>query len=144
MVLLEHEMKKVYLLVSVILQLCCYVGAWLVQRFTAKTLGMLRWVNSVSNKWSKKADVEMLFSLFAIIMAVIVLLLIFWAMDRVRRRTVGFELLMSSALLSTGVYAAFIVNGTRKLIASYYLISPLLALAAFITAAMLFVAVLRE
>ena len=144
MVLLEHKMKKVYLVASVIIQLCCYVGAWLVQRFTAKKMGMLRWVNSVSNKWSKKADVEMLFCLFAIFMAVAVMLLLFWAIDRVQRRSAAFEALMTSAVLSTGAYIAFVVGGSRKLIASFYLLSPLLALAALVTVIMFLAAVVKS
>ena len=144
MVLLEQEMKKIYLIVPHFIQLCCYVGAWLIQHFTAKKMGMLRWVNSISNKWSKNTDVEMLFSLFAVFMAVGLLLLLFWVLGKVQRRSAAFELLMVSTVLTAGAYTAFVAGGSRKLIASFYLVSPLLALAAFVTIIVLFLAALRE
>lgn len=124
-------MKKSYFVVSALLQLLCYVGAWLMQHFTARKMGMLRWVNGVSNKWSNMAELDAIHGVLVLLVAAAVLLLLFGALDKGSGGSGVLDGLVLSMLFSAGAYVAYTLAYTRKLASAYYLVSPLLLLAVF-------------
>ncbi len=125
-------MKKTILFVTGTLQLLCYVGAYLIQYFTSRKIGMLRWVNHNTNRWAKKADLDSINAIVLVLLVLLALALLFYALDRLQKRSVSTELGFVSLLASVGVCAACVLGWNRKLIASYYLVCILLFLAALL------------
>lgn len=119
-------MKKVYLITALVLEILACAGAKVMQHFTSRKMGMLRWVNDISNKLSKKADVDSIYLAAAIIVAVLVLVLAFWAIGKLANRSGAFEGLMCLMMGSAGYYIAYTIAYTRKLRSAYYLVSPIL------------------
>ena len=117
-------MKKKYLYIGLFLELAACVGAYLMQYFTKKKMGMLRWVNGICNKWSKAADLDAVYGIIMVVVAVLVLLLLFWVLNRGRDSCA--DALTLGCLVSAGIYIAFTVAYSRKLVAAYYLVSPVL------------------
>ncbi len=126
-------MKKAYLITALIFETLACAGAWAMQHFTARKMGMLRWVNGISNKLSKKADLDTVNVVLMTLLALAVIFLLFWALDRVKERSLAFDGLMGITLCSAGIYTAYTLAYTRKLMAAYYLVSPVLLLGAVLT-----------
>lgn len=120
-------MKKRYLYIALFFEIGACVGAYILQYFTTKKMGMLRWVNHISNKWSKAADIDLIFSVAMIVVALAVLWLIFKAIGK------GCDALAASCLIGCGTYIAYTIAFTRKLASAYYLVSPVLLLGALIS-----------
>ena len=102
---------------------------------TAKKMGMLRWVNQLSNKWTRAADLDSIYSMFMIVLTWAVLFLLFKALNK------GCDALALTALTSAGISVAFTLAYTRKLVAAYYLVSPVLLLGTLISLVCLALAV---
>lgn len=128
-------MKKKYLYIGLFLELAACVGACLMQYFTKKKMGMLRWVNHLSNKMTKSCDLDLVFGIVMILVALAVWYLIFRAIGK------GCDGLALSALFCSGTYIAYTIAYTRKLASAYYLVSPVLLLGALISIICLSVAV---
>ena len=105
-------------------------GARVMQHFTGKKMGMMRWVNGICNKWTQKADLDTINAVLMIVVAAAVPALVFWALGRVKNRNAAFDALMCTAITSSGIYIAYTIAYTRKLASAYYLVSPILLLGA--------------
>lgn len=123
-------MKKACLIIALVLEVMACAGARVMQHFTSKKMGMMRWVNGICNKWTKEVDLDTINAVLMIIVAAAVLALVFWALGRVKNRGGVFDGLMCTALASSGIYIAYTIAYTRKLASAYYLVSPILLLGA--------------
>ena len=121
-------MKKLYLKIAVIAQVLLCLGAYFMQYFTARKMGMLRWVNGICNKWSKNMDLDRLNTVMMIIVALLAVALLFWALEKAKNRDAAFDALSVIMLSSAGLYISYTLAYTRRLMAAYYLICPLLLL----------------
>lgn len=137
-------MKKVYLITALIVETLACAGAWTIQRFTSRKMGMLRWVNGICNKMTKKADLDTVNVVIMVALAVLLLFLVFRAIDRVKERSGAFDGLVCLSLCSAGIYIAYTLAYTRKLMAAYYLVSPVLLLGAVTAIIFLAVAVCKN
>ena len=137
-------MKKACLIIALVLEVMACAGARVMQHFTSKKMGMMRWVNGVCNKWTKEVNLDTINTVLMIIVAVAVITLVFRALGRVKNRNGAFDGLMCTALTSSGIYIAYTIAYTRKLASAYYLVSPILLLGAAVSLICLFAAVVKN
>ena len=137
-------MKRVYLSTALVLEILACAGAWTMQHFTSRKMGMLRWVNGICNKLTKKADLDTINAVVMAAIALLVVFLVFRAIDRVKDRSGAFDGLVSLTLCSAGIYIAYTIGYTRKLMAAYYLVSPILLLGAATAIICLLIAVCKN
>ena len=128
-------MKKRYLYTALIIEIAACLGAYLMQYFTAKKMGMLRWVNHLCNKWGRMMDLDRLNQILMLLVSALALALLLWTLKKGRGRSRSFAPLMVTAFAAVGIYLVWTLRYTRRLMAAYYLVSPVLLLGATIVLA---------
>lgn len=128
-------MKKRYLCTALFFETAACLGAYLIQFFTARKLGMRRWVNHLCNNWSKAVDLDRVNLVLMLLVSVLVLALLFWTIKKVKHRRCGLTALAATAFGAAGIYLVWTLRYTRKLMAAYYLVCSVLLLGAVITLA---------
>ena len=123
-------MKKRYLYTALIIEIAACLGAYLMQYFTAKKMGMLRWVNHLCNKWGRMMDLDRLNLILILLVSVLALSLLIWTIKKAQKGIGNFVPLMAVAVGSVGIYFAWTIHYTRRTMAAYYLVSPMLLLGA--------------
>ena len=126
-------MKKRYLYTALIIEIVTCLGAYLMQYFTAKKMGMLRWVNHLCNKWGRMMDLDRLNLILMLLVSALALTLLLWTLKKCQGRCRSFAPLMVTAFAAVGIYLVWTLRYTRRLMAAYYLVSPILLLGAIIT-----------
>lgn len=122
-------MKRVFYVLSDLLIVALLAGAYLVQYFTKKKLGMSRWVVYQVMKAEKSLPIEVL-RFVAPVAALLLVVLLFWLYGKRKNRLtriVFFMVLFSGALAF--FYLGFTVFLSQDTIRSYYLVLPLIGLA---------------
>lgn len=137
-------MNKKYLFIALLFEIAACIGAYFIQYFTAKKMGMLRWVNHLCNKWSKAVDLDKLNLILMLLVSALVLALLFWTMKKAKEKIRSFAPLMASALGAVGVYLVWTIRYTRRMMAAYYLVSPILLLGAVIVLSCWILAVFKS
>ncbi len=125
-------MKKIIYSIVTILELAFLAGAYIVNYFTVKKLGMNRWVNARCLKWEK------MYPIFGIKVVVILLLLaltvlvvrLYWKKRKEVKRRVGFMTVMTIVL--SFVCIGFVLFKSFAVMRAYYFISMMFAVAAFL------------
>ena len=125
-------MKKRYLYTALVFELAACLGAYFIQYFTARKLGMLRWVNHLCNKWAKFMDLDKLHLFLMLLVSVLALALLLWTVKKGMERGPHLSLLAATAFTGVGIYLVWTIRYTRRLMAAYYLVSPILLLGAVI------------
>lgn len=125
-------MKKKYLCIALVFEVTACLGAYLIQYFTARKLGMQRWVNHLCNKWSKGVDLDSLNLIFMLLVSALTLALLLWTLKRVKEERRSFAPMLATALGAVGIYLVWTIRFTRRMMAAYYLVSPILLLGAVI------------
>ena len=126
-------MRKRYLCIALIIELLACLGAYFMQYFTARKLGMLRWVNHLCNKWGRMMDLDRLNLILMLLVSALTLALLIWTMKKAQEKIRIFAPLMAAAVGSISVYLVWTLRYTRRTMAAYYLVSPILLLGAIIT-----------
>lgn len=137
-------MKKRYLYTALIIEIAACLGAYLMQYFTAKKMGMLRWVNHLCNKWSKNVDLDRLNLILMLLVSVFTLALLFWTIKKAKERMCSIAPLMATTIGAIVVYLVWTLRYTRRMMAAYYLVSPVLLLGAMIALGCWALAVLKR
>lgn len=124
-------MKKFLYILSDIFIILFYAGAYLIQSFTRRKLGMLRWYNYNESKWKEMMPIEILRFVVPIIFVVLVLLLIrrYFKKKRIKLFSLC---VMGVLIIMTVFYLFFTITQSPETIRSYYLGLPLIGLAALI------------
>lgn len=125
-------MKKRYFYTALIIEIAACFGAYLMQYFTAKKMGMLRWVNHLCNKWGRMMDLDRLNLILMLLVSALALALLFCTIKKARERIWELAPLMAAAFGSVGIYLVWTIRYTRRMMAAYYLVSPILLLGAAI------------
>ena len=125
-------MKKRYLYTALVFELTACLGAYFIQYCTARKLGMLRWVNHLCNKWAKTMDLDNLHLILMILVSGLALALLLWTVKKGKERNLHLSLLAATAFTGVGIYLVWTIRYTRRLMAAYYLVSPILLLGAAI------------
>ena len=123
-------MKKRYLYIALFFEVAACLGAYFMQYFTARKLGMLRWVNHLCNKWSKQMDLDQFHLVMMLLVSGLALALLLWTVKRVKETSIHLSALAATAFSAVSVYLVWTIRYTRRLMAAYYLVSPILLLGA--------------
>ena len=125
-------MKKRYLYTALFFEIAACVGAYFVQYFTARKLGMLRWINHLCNKWSRYMDLDQFHLIMMILVSGFALALLIRTMKKMKEKSFCLSALAATAFSGVGIYLVWTVRYTRRLMAAYYLVCPILLLGAVI------------
>lgn len=137
-------MKKRYLFTALFFEIAACLGAYLLQFFTTRKLGMRRWVNHLCNNWSKNIDLDKLNLILMLLTFALALALLVWTIRKVKHRSCGLTALVATAFGAVGIYLVWTLRYTRRLMAAYYLVCPILLMGAVIALVCWALAVLKR
>lgn len=89
-------------------------------------------------------DLDRLNLILMMFVSVLTLALLFWTIKKARERIRSFAPLMATAVGSAGIYLVWTIRYTRRIMAAYYLVSPILLLGAIIMLICWVLAVLKS
>lgn len=137
-------MKKRYFCLALFFEAAACMGAYCIQYFTAKKMGMLRWVNNLCNKWSSRINIDSLNKLLMLLVSVLAVALLVYTMKKLGLKSRGMTALSAMSFCTVGIYIVYTLRYTRRLMAAYYLVSPILLLGAAISLVCWGLAVLKS
>ena len=123
-------MKKKYLYSALLFEIAACAGAYLIQYFTSRKMGMLRWVNHLCNSWSKRINPDSLNLGLMVLVSVLALALLILTLKKAASAGCTWFPMMGVALGSVGIYLYWTLRYTRRMMAAYYLVCPILLLGA--------------
>ena len=126
-------MKKKYLYAALLFEIAACAGAYLIQYFTSRKMGMLRWVNHLCNSWSRRINPDSLNLVLMVLVSVLALALLFFTLKKAASAGRARFPMMGVALGSVGIYLYWTLRYTRRMMAAYYLVCPVLLLGAMMT-----------
>ena len=124
-------MKKRYFCTALAFECAACIGAYLLQYFTARKMGMLRWVNHLCNRWGQSVDLDRLNLVFMVLAAGLAAVMLIWTMVRAKKIRPSIPMAVL-ALTAVGGYLLCTICNTRRTMAAYYLVSFTLLLGAVI------------
>ena len=126
-------MKKKYLYSALLFEIAACAGAYLIQYYTSKKMGMLRWVNHLCNSWSRRINPDSLNQVLMVLVSVLALALLFFTLKKAVSAGFTWFSMMGVGLGSVGIYLYWTLRYTRRMMAAYYLVCPVLLLGAMMT-----------
>ncbi|MCH4890295.1 hypothetical protein EZV73_22120 [Acidaminobacter sp. JC074] len=117
--------KKLYIGLSGI-QVLLLIGAYLVQDFSMKRMGMMRHVMFTNQKWEKSYPVE---TIISVSVAISIILLVIVVYKHIKRKS--YYQLIETLVVSGGATGFVLLNSTESF-RSYYFICLILALSILI------------
>lgn len=122
-------MKKVFYIISDLLIAALLAGAYIVQYFAKRKLGMNRWVVFKISKVKEALPIEILrYAAVAAVAALVILLIIMYGKHRGECKKIVLPIVIVSVALAV-FYFAFTLWFSQEKIRSYYLVLPLIGLA---------------
>ena len=119
-------MKKAAYISVTILEILCLAGAWDVQYFTRRKMGMARYVVYKNRGWEARYPMELLANGAALLMAVLAAALLLYFL-RQRRNLPKTAWLMNAGMTAlTSAYGGFTWMNSAQEVRSYYFISAIL------------------
>ena len=119
-------MKKAAYISVTILEILCLAGAWAVQYFTRRKMGMARYVVYKNRGWEARYPMELLANGAALLMAVLAAALLLYFL-RQRRNLPKTAWLMNAGMTAlTSAYGGFTWMISAQEVRSYYFISAIL------------------
>ena len=119
-------MKKAAYISVTILEILCLAGAWAVQYFTRRKMGMARYVVYKNRGWEARYPMELLANGAALLMAVLAAALLLYFL-RQRRNLPKTAWLMNAGMTAlTSAYGGFTWMNSAQKVRSYYFISAIL------------------
>ena len=119
-------MKKAAYISVTILEILCLAGAWAVQYFTRRKMGMARSVVYKNRGWEARYPMELLANGAALLMAVLAAALLLYFL-RQRRNLPKTAWLMNAGMTAlTSAYGGFTWMNSAQEVRSYYFISAIL------------------
>ena len=123
-------MKKKYLYSALLFEITACAGAYLIQYFTSRKMGMLRWVNHLCNSWSKRINPDSMNLVLMVLVSILALALLFFTLKKAASAGFTWFSMMGVALGSVGIYLYWTLRYTRRMMAAYYLVCLVLLLGA--------------
>lgn len=125
-------MKRVLFVLLDLLAAACLIGGYIVQYFTKRKLGMMRWVTFKTSKIQEAMPVDILKYIAVIVVLLLAVIII---RSFIRKRTdLGMTDVVMAAVMAilTLVYLGFTLFLTSEVIRSYYLVLPMIGAATLI------------
>lgn len=125
-------MKRVLFVLLDLLAAAFLIGGYIVQYFTKRKLGMMRWVTFKTSKIQEAMPVDIL---KYIVVIVVLLLAVIVIRSFIRKRTdLGMTDVVMAVVMAilTLVYLGFTLLITSEVIRSYYLVLPMIGAATLI------------
>ena len=123
-------MKKLGYVLMVLLEAAALAGAYIINYFTNKKMGMARWVIYKNQGWERDYPMD---TLKTAVMAVLILLTILLFLFFLKRKREAGKLLISMnvvMILLTLLYVSYTVISSRETMRAYYFLSLLFGIAA--------------
>ena len=123
-------MKKLGYVLMVLLEAAALAGAYIINYFTNKKMGMARWVIYKNQGWERDYPMD---TLKTAVMAVLILLTILVFLFFLKRKREAGKLLISMnvvMILLTLLYVSHTVISSRETMRAYYFLSLLFGIAA--------------
>lgn len=126
----DDNMKKLGYVLMVLLEAAALAGAYIINYFTNKKMGMARWVIYKNQGWERDYPMD---TLKTVVMAVLILLTILVFFFFLKRKREAGKLLISMnvvMILLTLLYVSYTVISSRETMRAYYFLSLLFGIAA--------------
>lgn len=126
----DDNMKKLGYVLMVLLEAAALAGAYIINYFTNKKMGMARWVIYKNQGWERDYPMD---TLKTAVMAVLILLTILVFLFFLKRKREAGKLLISMnvvMILLTLLYVSYTVISSRETMRAYYFLSLLFGIAA--------------
>lgn len=126
----DDNMKKLGYVLMVLLEAAALAGAYIINYFTNKKMGMARWVIYKNQGWERDYPID---TLKTAVMAVLILLTILVFLFFLKRKQEAGKLLISMnvvMILLTLLYVSYTVISSRETMRAYYFLSLLFGIAA--------------
>lgn len=123
-------MKKLGYVLMVLLEAAALAGAYIINYFTNKKMGVARWVIYKNQGWERDYPMD---TLKTAVMAVLILLTILVFLFFLKRKREAGKLLISMnvvMILLTLLYVSYTVISSRETMRAYYFLSLLFGIAA--------------
>lgn len=125
-------MKKFLNGMVAFLELALIIGAWVVNYFSNKKMGMMRYVVFKNTRWSQNYPLELLRVLTVIFIAVLTIAVLMFFWKRTHRKSGGMKVLAAETAVLSALYVGFNLFWSVKSIRAFYFISGMLALASLL------------
>lgn len=123
-------MKKILYILTLVLEIASFIGAWTIHYFAVRKMGMIRYINHKNMTWERDYPVEVLKTACAAA-AVVLTVLILLAFIKRRRELTRLTAAMNAVMLAlTALYAGYTLGCSKEVMVDYYFISGLFLLAA--------------
>ena len=133
-------MKKILYIISDLLIAALLAGAYIVQYYAKRKLGMNRWIVFKISKVKEVLPIEMLrYVAAAAVLALAVLVLILYGRNRKAYQKIILPMVIVTIVLAAG-YLGFTLYFSQERVRAYYLMLPLIGLANVVQLAKTFVA----
>ena len=133
-------MKKVLYIISDLLIVALLAGAYIVQYFAKRKLGMNRWIVFKISKVKEALPIEMLrYVAVAAVLALAVLVLLLYGRNRKAYQKIVLPMVIVTIVLAAG-YLGFTLYFSQERVRAYYLMLPLIGLANVVQLAKTFTA----
>ena len=133
-------MKKVLYIISDLLIATLLAGAYIVQYFAKRKLGMNRWIVFKISKVKEALPIDMLrYVAVAAVLALAVLVLILYGRNRKAYQKILLPMVIVTIVLAAG-YLGFTLYFSQERVRAYYLMLPLIGLANVVQLAKTFTA----
>ncbi len=133
-------MKKVLYIISDLLIAALLAGAYIVQYFAKRKLGMNRWIVFKISKVKEALPIDMLrYVAVAAVLALAVLVLILYGRNRKAYQKILLPMVIVTIVLAAG-YLGFTLYFSQERVRAYYLMLPLIGLANVVQLAKTFTA----
>lgn len=133
-------MKKVLYIISDLLIAALMAGAYIVQYFAKRKLGMNRWIVFKISKVKEALPIEMLrYVAVAAVLALAVLVSLLYGRNRKAYQKIVLPMVIVTIVLAAG-YLGFTLYFSQERVRAYYLMLPLIGLANVVQLAKTFTA----
>ena len=136
-------MKKRCFCTALAFESAAWIGAYLLQYYTARKMGMLRWVNHLCNRWSQSVDLDRINLILMLLVSGLAVALLIWTLVRVKKIRPSIPMAVI-ALTAVGAYILCTMCNTRRTMAAFYLVSFTLLLGAMIVLCIWMYAILKN
>lgn len=122
-------MKKIIYWIVNVLEAALLIGAYLINYYTPRKMGMFRFVGYKNMMWEERYNLQAIKSIAMIV--IIILAIVTIAMYFVKSRNVKLSMIVVTVLL-TVLYVGFSMFNTVDTYKAFYFISPIIGLAALL------------
>lgn len=127
-----RKMKKVLFIVLDILTIAFLVGGYVIQYFTKRKLGMMRWVVFKNSKWHEKMPLDVL-KYAAVAVVLLLVLMVFRGFLKKRAYMSKNDMVMIFVMAAlAAAYLGFTMFVSSDTVRAYYLIMPMIGAAALL------------